>query len=280
MDWRIWGRRRHPLVTVLRLAGVIGSLPARGGLTAEGLEPLIEKAFAPKQLTAVALIVNSPGGSPVQSGLIQQRIRSIALRKNVPVLVFVEDVAASGGYWLACAGDEIFVNENSIVGSIGVIASGFGFPEALDKLGIERRVHTAGEHKGMLDPFRPEDPEEVERLKGIQAEMHESFKSLVRSRRGKRLKAPEDELFTGAFWTGRRAVELGLADAVGDLRTVVRDRFGPRVRFLVAEPRRGWLRRRIGMTGPEVDERDIGAGFARGLLSAVEERLMWSRWGL
>ncbi len=271
----------RPTVSVLRLVGPIGNLgPMRNGLSLRSVAGLIDRAFKPRNLKAVALVINSPGGSPVQSGLIQQRIRSIALRKDVPVLVFVEDVAASGGYWLACAGDEIFVNENSIVGSIGVIASGFGFPEALDRLGIERRVHTAGEHKGMLDPFRPEDPEDVVRLKAIQAEMHESFKSLVRSRRGKRLKAPEAELFTGAFWTGRKAVELGLVDAVGDLRTVIRDRFGPRVRFLVAEPRRGWLRRRLGMTAPEVDERDIGAGFARGLLSAVEERLMWSRWGL
>lgn len=272
----------RPTVSVLRLIGPIGNIgPLRQGLTLRTIAGLIDRAFKPRNLKAVALVINSPGGSPVQSSLIQQRIRSLAARKDVPVLVFVEDVAASGGYWLACAGDEIFANENSIVGSIGVIATGFGFADALKKLGVERRVHTAGEHKGMLDPFRPEDPEDVERLKTIQGEMHETFKNLVRTRRGKRLKAPESELFTGAFWTGRRAVDLGLVDGVGDLRTVVRDRFGEKVRFLVAEPRRGWLRRRLGMSGrAKVDEHELGAGVAAGLLSAVEERQMWSRWGL
>jgi serine protease SohB len=272
----------RPTVSVLRLIGPIGQVgPLRSGMTLRSLAGLIDRAFKPRNLKAVALVINSPGGSPVQSSLIQQRIRSIAMRKGVPVLVFVEDVAASGGYWLACAGDEIFVNENSIVGSIGVIAAGFGFPEALDRIGVERRIYTAGEHKGMLDPFRPEDPRDVERLKAIQGEMHENFKGLVRSRRGKRLKAPESELFTGEFWTGRRAVDLGLVDAVGDLRSVVRDRFGDKVRFQVAEPRRGWLRRRLGMSARAPDgDHALGAGIGAGLLAAVEERLMWSRWGL
>lgn len=272
----------RPTVSVLRLTGPIGNVgPMRQGLTLRTLAGLIERAFKPRNLKAVALIINSPGGSPVQSSLIQQRIRALAVRKDVPVLVFVEDVAASGGYWLACAGDEIFVNENSIVGSIGVIAAGFGFTEAIQKVGIERRMHTAGTLKGMLDPFQPENPDDVARLKAIQSEMHESFKNLVRARRGKRLKAPEDDLFTGEFWTGRRAVELGLVDAIGDLRSVIRDRFGTKVRYLFAEPRRGWFRRRLGMgRAAPIDEAALGAGLGAGVLSAIEERLMWSRWGL
>lgn len=279
-----WRRRKDaPLVSVLRLAGVIGRVgPVRGGsITLASMERAIDRAFAPKRLAAVALSVNSPGGSPVQSALIARRIRARADERGVPVLAFAEDVAASGGYWLACAGDEIFADENSIVGSIGVIAAGFGFSDLIARHGVERRVHTAGERKGMLDPFRPEDPEEVERLRAVQRDMHESFVSHVRARRGRRLREEEDVLFSGEFWTGRKAIELGLVDGLGDLRGVLRDRFGAGVRIRPVAVRRG-LRRRLGLGGfdggPAV-EIDAGA-IGTEILAALDEWAMWKRYGL
>ncbi|MCW5772857.1 MAG: S49 family peptidase [Rhodospirillaceae bacterium] len=273
-----------PVVTVLRLQGIIGSLgPFRRGLTLRAMAGQIERAFRPKRLVAVALVVNSPGGSPVQSALIFRRIRHLARKRDVPVLTFIEDVAASGGYWLACAGDEIYADENSIVGSIGVLSASFGFAEAIKRLGIERRVHTAGEHKAALDPFLPEDPHDVTRIKAIQADVHDSFKSLVRSRRGRKLRAAEEQLFNGDFWTGRRGVDLGLVDGLADLRGVITDRFGDKVRIVPMGERASWLRRRLGVRGGEAPESrvpDLGAGFAGGLLAAVEERFLWSRFGL
>ena len=279
-----WRRRRDaPLVSVLRLAGVIGRVgPVRGGsVTLANMERAIDRAFAPKRLAAVALAVNSPGGSPVQSALIAKRIRARAEERGVPVLAFAEDVAASGGYWLACAGDEIFADENSIVGSIGVIAAGFGFVDLIARHGIERRVHTAGARKGMLDPFRPENPEEVERLRAVQRDMHETFVSHVRERRGRRLRGDDDLLFSGEFWSGRRAIELGLVDGLGDLRGVLRDRFGAGVRIRPVAVRRG-LRRRLGFgvfDGPPALGLDAGAVGAE-ILAALDEWAMWKRYGL
>ena len=279
-----WRRRKDaPLVSVLRLAGVIGRVgPVRGGsVTLANMERAIDRAFAPKRLAAVALSVNSPGGSPVQSALIAKRIRARAEERGVPVLAFAEDVAASGGYWLACAGDEIFADENSIVGSIGVIAAGFGFVDLIARHGIERRVHTAGARKGMLDPFRPEDPEEVERLRAVQRDMHETFVSHVRERRGRRLRGDDDTLFSGEFWSGRRAIELGLVDGLGELRGVLRDRFGEGVRIRPVAARRG-LRRRLGLGGFDgspafgVDAGAVGAE----ILAALDEWAMWKRYGL
>jgi signal peptide peptidase SppA len=256
-----------PVVTVLRLAGLIapGGGLMRGGLNIAGLAGPIEAAFKPKRLAAVALVVNSPGGSAAQSALIGKRIRAFAVEKKVPVVAFVEDVAASGGYWLAAAADEIFADEASIVGSIGVVSSGFGLHEAIRRLGIERRLHTQGERKRMLDPFLPEKPEDVARLEAIQADLHESFKDWVRSRREGKLKAAEDTLFNGDIWTGRQALELGLIDGLGDVRSVMRQRFGDKVRLVGVGGRRSWLRRKLGMTD---------------LLAAIEERLGWMRWGL
>jgi signal peptide peptidase SppA len=275
----------HPTVSVIRLSGIIGQVgPLRRGLSLRAMAGQIERAFQPKRLRAVALAVNSPGGSPVQSALIFRRIRQLARKKDVPVLAFIEDVAASGGYWLACAGDEIYADENSIVGSIGVISASFGFVDALKRLGVERRVHTAGENKSAFDPFLPEDPHDLSRLKAIQTDVHESFKSLVRSRRGRKLKLPEEQLFNGDFWTGKRAAEHGLVDGLGDLRAVLRDRFGEKVRILTMGERSGWLRRRLGVRlGGETSEftaPNLGAGFAAGLLTAIEERFLWSRFGL
>ena len=279
-----WRRRKDaPLVSVLRLAGVIGRVgPVRGGsVTLANMERAIDRAFAPRRLAAVALSVNSPGGSPVQSALIAKRIRARAEERGVPVLAFAEDVAASGGYWLACAGDEIFADENSIVGSIGVIAAGFGFVDLIARHGIERRVHTAGARKGMLDPFRPEDPEEVERLRAVQRDMHETFVSHVRERRGRRLRGDDDILFSGEFWSGRRAIELGLVDGLGELRGVLRDRFGERVRIRPVAVRRG-LRRRLGLgvfDGAPALGLDAGAVGAE-ILAALDEWAMWKRYGL
>ena len=274
-----WRRRKDaPLVSVLRLSGIVGRVgPVRGGgVTLAGMERAIDRAFAPKRLAAVALAVNSPGGSPVQSALIARRIRARAEERDVPVLAFAEDVAASGGYWLACAADEIFADENSIVGSIGVIAAGFGFVDLLARHGVERRVHTAGSRKGMLDPFRPEDPAEVERLLAVQRDMHESFISHVRQRRGRRLKGDDDVLFSGEFWSGRQAIALGLVDGLGDLRGILRERFGARVRIRPVAVRRG-LRRRLGLgSAGGIDAGTLGAE----LLAALDEWAMWKRYGL
>jgi serine protease SohB len=258
---------------------VIGPVaPLRRGLSLRAVGGLLERAFKQKRLVAVALALSSPGGSPVQSGLIFRRIRHLARKRDVPVLAFVEDVAASGGYWLACAGDEIFADENSIVGSIGVISASFGFVDLMKKLGVERRVHTAGENKSVLDPFLPEDPRDLARLKAIQSDVHDSFKQIVRSRRGRKLKIAEDQLFNGDFWTGKRALEMGLVDGIGDLRTVVTDRFGESVRIVPIGERRSWLQRRLALRGPSADL--IGAEWGRGVLAAVEERALWSRFGL
>ena len=283
-----WLRPRRPEVAVLRLSGVIGGFGLlRSGMSLASMEPLIERAFALPRLSAVALVINSPGGSPAQSALIAKRIRDLAREKEVPVLAFCEDVAASGGYWLACAADEIFVQPTSIVGSIGVITSGFGFVELLEKVGVERRVYTAGERKATLDPFRPEDPQEVGRLKEMQGALHEVFKNMVRDRRGHRLNAEEELLFSGEFWDGLKAVDLGLADAEGDLRQVMRDRFGKRVRLhRIQGPKR--LLRRLGLgRGGNADGntswQDGLPGpqdWAAGLIAAVEERAQWSRFGL
>jgi signal peptide peptidase SppA len=263
-----------PVVAVVRLTGFIsaaGSGLTRHGLNIAGVAGPLKAAFEAKRLAAVALVVNSPGGSPVQSALIAKRIRAHAAEKKVPVLAFVEDLAASGGYWLAAAADEIIVDDCSILGSIGVVTSGFGLHEAIGRLGIQRRLYTQGEHKRMLDPFLPENPEDVARLKALQAEMHDSFKAYVRGRRGDKLKGSDAELFNGDVWTGRKAVELGLADAIGDARSVLRSRFGDKVCLRVVGARRSWLRRILGRA-----EGDLPAG----LLAAVEDRLMWGRFGL
>jgi signal peptide peptidase SppA len=281
-------RRPRPEVAVLRLTGTIGGFgPLRSGMSLASVEPLIERAFVQKHLKAVALVVNSPGGSPAQSALIAKRIRDLAQEKEIPVLAFCEDVAASGGYWLACAADEIFVQPTSIVGSIGVITAGFGFTGLMEKAGVERRLYTAGERKSMLDPFRPEDPEDVARIKALQQDLHMVFKDMVRDRRGHRLKADESVLFSGEFWAGGKAVELGLADSVGELRQVLRDRFGKRLRLRrIQGPKR--LLRRLGIGRGRADSglAPLAGGFpapedwAAGVIAAVEERALWSRFGL
>jgi serine protease SohB len=264
------------IVPVVRLAGAVGSAasPLRQGLSLSGVESALARAFSYKPAPVVAIIVNSPGGAAVQSNLIYKRIRALAEEKEKRVVVAVEDVAASGGYMIACAGDEIVVDASSIVGSIGVISAGFGFPRLLERLGVERRVHSAGRSKAMLDPFQPEREDDVARLAAIQEDVHAAFIALVKERRPKLVDDPD--LFSGAFWSGSRAVALGLADAVGDLRSLMRERYGSNVRFrMIATERSPWWRRRLGLSA---DQRL--AGLASGLLAEVEERALWGRFGL
>jgi signal peptide peptidase SppA len=265
-------RKSQPRVNVVRLHGAIGmSQPLRSSLTAKDLEPQLEKAFT-KNLAAVALSINSPGGSPVQSALIHARIRSLAEEFKVPVYVFCEDVAASGGYWLACAGDEIYADESSIVGSIGVISAGFGFVEAIAKLGVERRVHTSGENKSILDPFQPQKQDDVDRLLSLQKDIHTAFKALVRSRRGKKLKGDEAEMFSGAFWAGRQALELGLIDGIGHMHEVLKQKFGDKLvmKNIVASP--GWGLKRLGF--------GTFAELPAAAIETLETRAIWAKFGL
>jgi signal peptide peptidase SppA len=279
-------RRDETVIPVVRLQGPIiaQSGPFRPTLSIATVAPLLEKAFARKEAPVVAISVNSPGGSPVQSRLIHKRIRDLAAEKQKEVLVFVEDVAASGGYMIACAGDEIVVDPSSIVGSIGVVSGGFGFVEAIAKLGIERRVHTAGQNKAVLDPFRPEKPEDVAHLLDLQREVHATFIDLVKERRGARL-SDEPNLFSGLFWAGARGVELGLADRIGDLRGTLRERYGEKAKPLMIQAGRGLFGRRQAAAGTSADfgafdAARVGAGLAAGLVEAAEERLLWSRYGL
>lgn len=272
---------RGPQVAVVRLYGVIGSLgPLRSGLSLASLAGTLESAFSQRSLSAVALAINSPGGAAAQSALIAERIRQLASEKNLPVIAFVEDVAASGGYWLATAADEIYATETSIVGSIGVIAAGFGFHELIKRLGIRRRLYTAGERKSILDPFLAEDPDDVARLKALQSEVHEAFKAHVRGRRAGKLKGDEAALFTGEFWSGRHAVELGLIDGIGDLRGTLRQRFGTKVRLRVVGGGRSWLRRRLGLMSEGSPTFGLPADWVPELIAALEARALWSRFGL
>ncbi len=273
---------RKPVVPVLRLNGAIGQGGAlRSGLTASALAEPIRRAFETPGARAVALAVNSPGGSPVQSELIASRIRQYAQEKDLKVYVFCEDVAASGGYWLACAGDEIYASRASIVGSIGVVAAGFGFQDLIQRYGVERRVYTSGEKKVILDPFQKEDPDDVARLKEIQAEIHEHFKALVRDRRKGKLQAEESELFSGAFWTGAQAYKLGLIDGIGELRQTLRGKYGQKVQLPLIEARQSWLKRKLsGASVAAALTGGAGGNWAGDLLSAAEERALWSRYGL
>lgn len=277
---------RRPTVPVLRFSGPIGmAAPLRPGLSIASAAGAIEKAFTLSKLPTVAIVINSPGGSPVQSHLMFKRIRQLATEKGKRVYVFCEDVAASGGYFLALAGDEIYADPSSIVGSIGVISASFGLEKAIAKLGIERRVYTAGDHKGALDPFLPEKEEEVARLKSIQRDVHDVFIGIVKERRGPRLKASDAELFTGAFWSGPKALELGLVDGIADLRSRMRELHGEKVRLRVIPlDGGGWLSRRLrrlpGLDG--ADRLSLAAPMTLGddLISAIEVRALWSRFGL
>ena len=272
-----------PVVPVVRLSGVIGAVtPLRQGMTLAGVARLLERAFGTRGAKAVAVVINSPGGSPVQSHQIHNRIRQLAAEKKLPVLMFVEDVAASGGYMIACAGDEIFCDPSSIVGSIGVVGGSFGFQGLIEKLGVERRLYTSGKNKAMLDPFLPERPDDVARLKEIQHEIHVMFIDLVKRSRGAKIRGDEDELFSGAYWTGQKSIDLGLSDAIGDLRSVLRARFGEKVRMPLIAPATGLLSGLLGRrsAGMDVDAlHDLSATLPDELISALETRAIWARYG-
>ncbi|MCV0379347.1 S49 family peptidase [Nitratireductor sp.] len=272
-------------IPVIRLSGAImpSSSAFRQNLSLATTAAVIERAFSMPDAPAVAISLNSPGGSPVQSRLIFRRIRDLATEKNKKVFVFVEDVAASGGYMIAIAGDEIIVDPSSIVGSIGVVSAGFGFPEMLKKIGVERRVHTAGQNKAILDPFQPEKKEDVERLKSLQLEIHDTFINLVKERRGAKL-AEDGDLFTGAFWTGESALKLGLVDGIGDMRSVLKERYGEKTKLALITQPRALFGRKLGIAGSAGGLPDLGAAFAgnaaSGLLEAAEEQALWRRYGL
>jgi len=280
----MWPFTRTPVVPVLRLSGAIGmASPLRPGLSIASLAEPLEKAFEMSKTPSVALIINSPGGSAVQSSLILKRIRALAEEYEKKVHVFLEDVAASGGYYLAIGGDEIYAEPSSIVGSIGVISSGFGFVEAIDKLGIERRVYTAGRSKAILDPFLPQKPEDIERLASLQRDAHDVFIGAVKERRAGKLKGPDEELFSGAFWSGKQALEYGLIDGISDIRTRMREIYGDDVKLKVVPIERPGLLSKLrrspsldsiaALAGPETSLTDE-------LLSTLETRALWSRYGL
>jgi signal peptide peptidase SppA len=281
LRWLVPARFRAdiPVVPVVRLTGVIGvSTPLRPGLMLSTVARSLERAFAVRKARAVALIINSPGGSPAQSHLIMRRIRQLAEEKKIPVLAFIEDVGASGGYMLACAADEIVCDQYSIVGSIGVVGGSFGFPKLMDKLGIERRLYTSGERKAMLDPFLPEKPDDVKRIKAVQKDIHEHFIALVKERRGARLKGADKLLFSGEFWTAPKAIELGLADALGDLRSSLRARYGDKVRMPLIAAERGLFGRK--QSGVSIADALAGRpGLTDEALSTLEARALWSRYG-
>ena len=282
LAWLPFERFRNPppVVHVIRLSGMIGGVgPWRRGLTMSGLAYTLQRAFKRKGLAAVALAINSPGGSAVQSALIARRIRALADEHEVPVFAFAEDVAASGGYWLATAADEIYADRGSIIGSIGVVSSAFGFPEVLKRVGVERRLHAAGEFKGSLDPFSEQRQEDVAHLKAFLEDIHEYFRQQVRERRHGKLNADEATLFSGRWWSGGKALELGLIDGLGDVRTVLRERYGKNVKLkLIGERKSGWLRwMRLRPSSAGLAE---PTELAQSLIAAVEERLAWSRFGL
>lgn len=281
----MWPFSRGTVVPVLKLSGPIGmATPLRPGISISTLAGPIEKAFSASAAPSVAVVINSPGGSPVQSSLIFHRIRQLAEEKKKKVYVFCEDVAASGGYYLAVAGDEIYADASSIIGSIGVISASFGLDKAIEKLGVERRVYTAGTNKGALDPFQPERPDDIERLKAIQRDVHDVFIGVVKDRRLGRLKGPDSELFSGAFWSAPKALEYGLIDGISDIRTKMRELHGDKVHLKPIALDRGWWPLR-GRRLPSVlaglgGEAGPGLAFADELVSAIEVRAMWSRFGL
>lgn len=274
-----WFKKTHPQVGLIRLHGVISSHSGRfssKGLSLETLQETIDQAFKIPRLKAIALSINSPGGSPVQSELISEYIRQKAKEQHIPVLSFIEDIAASGGYWLACTGEEIFAMGASLIGSIGVISSGFGFQEAIKKLGVERRIYAEGNNKSLLDPFSPEKPEDIAILKSALKEIHAQFKDHVRSCRKEKLKADEETLFNGAFWVGNQAKELGLIDEIGDLHSTLKAKFGEKVKIIQCNKPKGMIKRLLESFSPA----SLLVTSMETALSHLEERSFWQRFGL
>jgi signal peptide peptidase SppA len=269
----------RPVVAVVKLHGVITPTPSplgRGAINLSAVESALTRAFGHDRLAAVAIVINSPGGAPTQSALVADRIRGLAAKKRTPVLAFCEDVAASGGYWLACAADEIYAHSTSMVGSIGVVNTGFGLTGLIERFGVERRVHTAGDHKHRLDPFEPERADDVAWLEAMMGDLHEQFVGWVRSRRGDKL-ADTADLFSGEVWTGAKALELGLVDGLGTLREVISRRYAD-AHVVAVEPRKPLLAR-LGMTGATAG---LGGpvGGVQAALDLLEQRAAWSRFGL
>jgi signal peptide peptidase SppA len=280
MEWMPARLSGAAVVPVVRLSGLIGAVtPLRPGMSLAGVARVLERAFSIGNAKAVALLINSPGGSPVQSRQIYLRIRQLATEKKLPVLVFVEDVAASGGYMIACAGDEIFCDPSSILGSIGVVGGSFGLQELIKKIGVERRLYTAGEHKAMLDPFLAENPDDVAKLKAIQREIHAIFIELVKQSRGGRLKGADEVLFTGEYWAGETSVSLGLADGLGDLRSTLRARYGDKVLTPLIAPPSGMLSGLLGRRSPGTFGLESVSNLPEELISALESRAIWAKFG-
>ena len=262
--------KKKKIVAHIKLNGVIGNAGKfKQGIDFAGQEEIIEKAFSLKKAKVVAITINSPGGSPVQSHLIYKFIRAQAKRNKKKVMVFAEDVAASGGYLIACAGDEIYANSSSIIGSIGVIYSSFGFTELIKKIGVERRVHTAGKNKSSLDPFQEEKLEDIERLKNIQLDLHKDFIKVVEESRGVKLKTDGIELFSGEFWAGSKAKELGLIDGLGNANEILKEKFGEDVVIKKFEKPKGWFSKKFSSSINQVDQ----------LANILEERSIWQRYG-
>ena len=278
----MWPFSKSIVIPVLRFSGAIGtSSPLRPGLSLNAVAGQIEKAFGMAKAPAVVIQLNSPGGSPVQSSLIFKRVRQLADEKKKRVYVFCEDVAASGGYYLAIAGDEIYADASSIIGSIGVISSGFGFEKAIEKLGIERRVYTAGLNKGSLDPFLPEKADDIERLKALQRDVHDVFIGVVKDRRAAKLKGPDSELFSGAFWSGPKAEEFGLIDGISDMRSKMRDIYGEKVQLrVISGPSGGLLGRLRRIPSSVAAISSLDYSLADDALSTLEARNLWARYGL
>ena len=267
-----------PVVAVLRLEGVVGKVSAmKSGLTLCSLNKLIEKMFKIERLKAVCLAINSPGGSPVQSELIANRIIELAKEKDIAVYSFIEDVAASGGYWLACAGDKIFANRSSIVGSIGVIAAGFGFHEAIEKLGIQRRVYTQGNNKSVLDPFQPEKESDVKIIKKIQKDIHNHFIDTVKERRGGKITQTDEVIFNGEFWSGQIAADFGLVDGIDDLYSFIQEKFGDEVKIEYIEQKQSWFKKRFGVSAVS---KEFADNLVSGLVESAEKKLMQSKFDI
>jgi signal peptide peptidase SppA len=271
-------RSTKPVVAVLNLTGVIGKTSSmKSGLSIQCLNEQIEEAFNMTKLSAVCLIINSPGGSPVQSELISQRIINLSIQKNVPVYSFVEDVAASGGYWLACAGEEIYASKSSILGSIGVISSGFGFHEAIGKLGIERRVYTEGKNKSVLDPFQPSKQSDIKIIKDLQRNIHEHFIDFVKSRRGGRLTQSDEILFNGEFWTGNIALDFGLIDGIEDMYTFIREKFGVDAKIKHIKVKQSWLKQKLGM---KVYNKNLRQEIINDFVETISDKISASKYDL
>jgi signal peptide peptidase SppA len=265
-----------PKVVLIRMAGVIADSAnmRKASISFEKYKKNIEKAFSMKPLKAVVLVINSPGGAPAQCSLITAQIRKLSEEKEIPVIAFVEDIAASGGYWLACAADEIYAQESSIVGSIGVISQGFGFEDFIAKHDIKRRVYAAGDNKGFLDPFLPEQEKDVKRLQAMQGDIHDSFKNWVKNRRAERLNGTDKELMNGDFWAGNEAAKRGLIDGLGDYISILEDKFGKDLRYVELSPDKGLLSGFMPM-GAKADTNLVEMA-----LETAETRSLWSRFGL